>query len=54
MLIAGVDDAGSGSVIGPLTIAGVLMKEEDLPQLEELKRQRLKAFIATQARNTCS
>ena len=36
MLIAGVDDAGRGSVIGPLTIAGVLMKEEDLPMLREL------------------
>jgi ribonuclease HII len=36
MLIAGVDDAGRGSVIGPLTIAGVLMKEEDLPKLREL------------------
>jgi ribonuclease HII len=36
MLIAGVDDAGRGAVIGPLTIAGVLMKEEDLPKLKEL------------------
>jgi ribonuclease HII len=36
MLIAGVDDAGRGCVIGPLTIAGVLMKEEDLPKLKEL------------------
>ena len=36
MLIAGVDDAGRGSVIGPLTIAGVLMKQEDLPKLKEL------------------
>jgi len=36
MLIAGVDDAGRGSVIGPLVIAGVLMKKEDLPQLKEL------------------
>jgi len=36
MLIAGVDDAGRGSVIGPLTIAGVLMKEEDLPKLKNL------------------
>jgi ribonuclease HII len=36
MLIAGVDDAGRGSVIGPLTIAGVLMKEEDLPKLKKL------------------
>jgi ribonuclease HII len=36
MLIAGVDDAGRGAVIGPLVIAGVLMKEEDLPKLVEL------------------
>jgi len=37
MLVAGVDDAGRGSVIGPLVIAGVLMKEEELPKLVELK-----------------
>lgn len=36
MLIAGVDDAGRGSVIGPLVIAGVLMREEDLLKLSEL------------------
>ena len=36
MLVAGVDDAGRGCVIGPLVIAGVLMKEEDLPQLTQL------------------
>ncbi len=36
MLVAGVDDAGRGSVIGPLVIAGVLMKEEDLPKLTQL------------------
>ncbi|MEM3673783.1 MAG: ribonuclease HII [Candidatus Bathyarchaeia archaeon] len=36
MLIAGVDDAGRGSVIGPLVIAGVLMSEDDLPKLVEL------------------
>lgn len=36
MLIAGVDDAGRGCVIGPLVIAGVLMKEEELPRLREL------------------
>lgn len=36
MLVAGVDDAGRGSVIGPLVIAGVLMKEEDLPKLVQL------------------
>ena len=36
MLVAGVDDAGRGSVIGPLVIAGVLMKEEELPKLTRL------------------
>jgi ribonuclease HII len=36
MRIAGVDDAGRGSVIGPLVIAGVLMEEENLPTLKEL------------------
>lgn len=36
MLVAGVDDAGRGSVIGPLVIAGVLMKEEDLEKLTQL------------------
>jgi ribonuclease HII len=36
MLVAGVDDAGRGAVIGPLVIAGVLVREEDLPSLKEL------------------
>jgi ribonuclease HII len=36
MLVAGVDDAGRGAVIGPLVIAGVLVKEENLPRLKEL------------------
>lgn len=36
MLVAGVDDAGRGCVIGPLVIAGVVMKEEDLPKLVRL------------------
>jgi ribonuclease HII len=36
MLVAGVDDAGRGAVIGPLVIAGVLAREEDLPGLKEL------------------
>lgn len=37
MLIAGVDDAGRGAVIGPLTIAGVMIEEKDLPRLVALK-----------------
>jgi ribonuclease HII len=36
MLVAGVDDAGRGSAIGPLAIAGVLVKEEKLPELVRL------------------
>jgi len=36
MLIAGVDEAGRGCVIGPLVIAGFLIKEENLPVLARL------------------
>jgi ribonuclease HII len=36
MLVAGVDDAGRGAVIGPLVIAGVLMEENELPKLKKL------------------
>ena len=36
MLVAGVDEAGRGCIIGPLVVAGVLMKEEDLPVLRQL------------------
>jgi len=33
MQIAGVDDAGRGSIVGPLVIAGVLLDDKDLPKL---------------------
>lgn len=36
MLIAGVDEAGRGCVIGPLVVAGVAVQEEVLPLLVEL------------------
>lgn len=36
MLVAGVDDAGRGSVIGSLVIAGVLVNSEDIPKLAQL------------------
>jgi len=36
VLVAGVDDAGRGSVIGPLVIAGVLIKERDVLKLVQL------------------
>ena len=37
MLIAGVDDAGRGAVIGPLVIAGVLLDEKDIPKLVAIR-----------------
>ena len=36
MQIAGVDDAGRGSIIGPLAIAGVSLDEKDLHSLVDL------------------
>jgi ribonuclease HII len=36
MLVAGVDDAGRGSAIGPLVIAGVSIREEEIPSLVTL------------------
>jgi ribonuclease HII len=35
-LIAGVDEAGRGCVLGPLVVAGVMVKAENLPILTEL------------------
>jgi ribonuclease HII len=36
LLIAGVDEAGRGCVIGPLVVAGVMVQVENLPILAEL------------------
>ena len=36
MLVAGVDEAGRGCVIGPLVVAGVAVQTENLPRLVEL------------------
>jgi len=36
MLVAGIDEAGRGAVIGPLVIAGVLVGEEAFQKLKEL------------------
>ena len=57
LLIGGVDEAGRGCVIGPLVIAGVTLKEENLPFLKRMgvkdskllsprKREELAAAIA--------
>ena len=36
MLVAGVDEAGKGPVIGPMIVAGVLIEESRLPELKKL------------------
>ena len=36
MLIAGLDEAGRGCVIGPLVITGYAIKEKKIPLLREL------------------
>ena len=36
MLVAGVDEAGRGCVIGPLVVAGVMVKDENLSIFSEL------------------
>lgn len=59
MMVAGVDDAGRGCVIGPLVIAGVLINEEDLPKLVQLGVRDSKLlsphrreFLATEIKKT--
>lgn len=36
MLICGVDDAGRGSMLGPLVIAGIIISKKDIPKLFKL------------------
>jgi ribonuclease HII len=36
MIVAGVDEAGRGSVLGPLVVAGVAIDDDHLPKLTEL------------------
>ncbi|HLN89604.1 MAG TPA: ribonuclease HII, partial [Candidatus Binatia bacterium] len=36
MLVAGVDEAGRGCVVGPLVVAGIVVQAENLPLLAKL------------------
>jgi ribonuclease HII len=47
MLIAGIDEAGRGCVIGPLVVAGVLIKEENLIALSNLGVKDSKLLTAS-------
>ncbi len=56
-LVAGIDEAGRGPMIGPLVVCGISMFPDDVPKLEELgvrdsKRLTAKrrAYLATQIR----
>jgi ribonuclease HII len=43
LLICGIDEAGRGSVIGPLVIAGISIKNSNIEKLEGIG-VRLKSF----------
>ena len=45
--IAGIDDAGRGSIIGPLVIAGVLVSEKQSSILSELGVKDSKSLSST-------
>ena len=51
MLVAGVDEAGRGPVIGPLVIAGVMFEEADLSKLIDLGAKDSK-LLTPQKRET--
>jgi ribonuclease HII len=44
MLVAGVDDAGRGPVIGPLVVGSVLFKDSQIPKLQALGARDSKAL----------
>ncbi|MGI0078313.1 MAG: ribonuclease HII [Nitrososphaerales archaeon] len=50
MIVAGVDDAGRGSVLGPLVIAGVSIDESKVPKLVELGVKDSKLLTAARRR----
>jgi ribonuclease HII len=44
LLIAGVDDAGRGAVVGPLVIAGIMLHDDQLQKLQEIGVKDSKAL----------
>lgn len=50
MIVAGVDDAGRGSVLGPLVIAGVSIEESKVPKLVEMGVKDSKMLTASRRR----
>ena len=44
MLICGIDEAGRGSVIGPLVIAGISIKNSNIKKLEVIGVRDSKAL----------
>ena len=44
MMVGGVDEAGRGSIIGPLVVAGVCVQESKIPQFKEIGVKDSKAL----------
>jgi ribonuclease HII len=51
MLVAGVDEAGRGCVVGPLVVAGIAVKSENLQLLTELGVKDSKLLTAKKREN---
>ena len=52
-LIAGIEEAGRGPVIGPLVMCGVLIDEEDIIKLRNIKVKDSK-LLSSRQRNDLS
>lgn len=51
MIVAGVDEAGRGSVLGPLVVAGVSIQEWKIPELVSLGVKDSKLLLPKRRRN---